>query len=179
MIDEKQLADSRDENPVEDEAGFLPPRQKHTWRTVVAVVAVILTIVAASFGVVSWKTAQNYKRDIYDTAYNTCVAQSNKAPMHEQELQTALQSAQQAADRLGASDVADPNTLNDLQDAINDAQAIKSTPDCEASMSSDALFQTAKLIDLSIENSHNATKALEYSTKAAIASQKELQALQR
>ncbi|RSX55439.1 hypothetical protein D2E26_0002 [Bifidobacterium dolichotidis] len=179
MFDEKQLVEAKEDDDSLDEAEVDAEdhQQKHAWKTIIAVIAVVLLVVAVSCGFIVWNNARIYRDDMFRTAYNTCQNQADKVPASEEELSAALKKARHTADTLSATDVADPNTLSDLQDAISSGASVKRAPSCNVDASAETLIETARLIDTSMDNAHNAANALQYSTKAALASQKELDLL--
>lgn len=145
-------------------------------RSRMAIIAVACGAACIAIAVASVMTSVNYHRDLHTAALATCSAASSEVTESREALAQALKDSTTASG-YSSRDVADPNTLNDLEDMINRANAISDPPTCSDDDSTDDLRAAGDMLTLYNENVQNLTKALQIATKSVESSHQELQTL--
>lgn len=144
-------------------------------RLIVGVVTVLVLVIIAFFTI--YKVI-SYRQDLHSAAMATCSANYSTVEDSTAALRTAMANARKKT-AYSSGDVADPNTLNDLQEAITQASSMPPLPTCDEGDSATSLLDTADLLNVYNDDVINATNALNYATKAAEASHLELENMHR
>ena len=153
---------SRD--PEHDPLKLVPvtPKQSHTKQIIAGVVAAIVVVVAV-IGLLLWHNRQTSQAR--SAAVTTCERAEKKYDSANASMAAALKKAT-ALQGTTASQVMDAQTLTKLNDAIADAQNMKTVGGCEVSQSDSALRQHARSMSKQLSGIKENTKALTSATTA-------------
>lgn len=163
------------ESAQNNDAALLKEEHRNERKIVIGAIAAIVVVAIAFFTV--YKVI-DYRRDLHTASMLTCSTNYANATESEQDMKETLADAKQRA-AYSSSDVADPNTLNDLAEAISRVDSLPDKPECSPESSTDALMNTADLLTIYNDDVINTTAALRYAAKAVQASHLELQNIQQ
>ncbi|NEG70264.1 hypothetical protein [Bifidobacterium choloepi] len=159
-----------DESSKDNDAGQAPRDVRHTGHVVAAVVAAIVAVCASTAVVRSL----NYRSNLHETALSTCQTQAAAVDDSMTALTKAIDDAATES-AYTSDDVADPNTLNDLEDMLTRANALPDIPACQATATTNDLLDNASRLEIYNENVENLTRAVEIAQKAVVSSHTELE----
>ncbi|WP_244609468.1 FIVAR domain-containing protein [Bifidobacterium moukalabense] len=151
-------------DPEHDPLKLVPvtPKRSHT-NQIIAGVAAAVVVVAVVIGLLLWHNRQTSQAR--HEAVITCERAEKKYDSANASMAAALKKAT-ALQGTTASQVMDAQTLTKLNDAIADAQNMKTVGSCEASQSDSALRQHARSMSKQLSGIKEATETLTAATTA-------------
>lgn len=174
-LDETDAAKKHAEQQAQTQAVLNHAEHRTKRRLTVGLITVIVLVVIAFFTIFK---VVSYQQDLHTAAMATCTTNYRAVESSNDALHEAIVEAKKKS-TYSSGDVADPNTLNDLQEALTEAMSMPTLPSCEASDSASTLMDTADLLTVYNDDLVNATHALVYATKSVESSHVELQSMQR